>query len=92
MKLFNPNQFTPTQWETAEQKAKFANQFVSFTESDFSITKFPNWFYQRLSNCFGNIARTNQIGFYSTYFESVTGKINFIQNCLSYALRQSPTT
>jgi hypothetical protein len=76
---FNASQFIPTQFSTSEDKAKFANQFVDFVESDFKKTKFPKWFYQELSNCFGLIACHNQEGFYNTFFTSYNGILNFLE-------------
>ena len=47
---FDPSQFTPTKWETAKDKAAFANRFVRLVESDFAAKHFTEKFYQRLSN------------------------------------------
>lgn len=75
--------FTPTKWDTAEQKEKFVSQFKRFVESDFAQSKFPKWFYQRLSNCFGHIAHYNQGGFYATFFESTQDKVQFLEQSLN---------
>ena len=80
---FTPEQFTPTEWDTAAQKAKFANQFVKFVSGGFQIKHFPKWFYKRLSNTFGHIAHYNLAGFYSTFFDNTEGKLRFISMCLS---------
>ena len=45
--------FVPTQWDTAEQKAKFANALLTFVAQDFPRSKFHESFYRRLSNTFG---------------------------------------
>ena len=79
MKLFTAEQFTPTKFDTAEDKAKFANHFVRFVESDFKSTLFPKWFYTRLSMTFGHIAHYNQSGFYSEFFESTMDKVRFLE-------------
>ncbi len=79
MKLFTASQFTPTKFDTAEDKAKFANHFVRFVESDFRSTLFPKWFYTRLSMTFGHIAHYNQSGFYSEFFESTMDKVRFLE-------------
>ncbi|MDO8611113.1 MAG: hypothetical protein Q7R95_11360 [bacterium] len=89
-KLFLPSQFVPTQWNTAEDKAKLANHFIDFVESDFAQSKFPKWFYNRLSNCFGNIAHFNAGGFYSTFFENTRSKVEFISQCLNHGDYGSP--
>lgn len=77
-KVFQAEQFTATQWDSAEQKAKFANQFVDFCLSGFAPRKFPKWFYNRLSMCFMHIAHYNLWGFYNTFFTTYEGIGNFI--------------
>ena len=67
---FKAEQFVATQWDTAEDKAKFANHLVRFVESDYSRSLFYKWFYRRLSNCFGHIAHYNLDGFYHEWFTS----------------------
>lgn len=79
-KLFTPDRYTPTQFSSAADKAKFANQFVRFVESGFKETIFPKWFYTRLSMTFWNIAHYNQAGFYGTWFTTVSDQIRFLQN------------
>ena len=80
---FTAEQFTPTEWDTTEQKAKFANQFTKFVSNGFQLKHFPKWFYERLSNTFGHIAHYNLAGFYSTFFETTEGKIRFVSMCLT---------
>ena len=48
--------FVPTHWDSAEQKAKFANALLTFVAQDFPRSKFHETFYRRLSNTFGHIA------------------------------------
>ena len=76
--MFNASQFTATQHSTAEDKAKFANQFVKFVQSDFRSKEFPIWFYQRLSMTFGHIAHYDRGGFFHTFFDDQEGKLEFI--------------
>ena len=51
--------FVPTHWDSAEQKAKFANALLTFVAQDFPRSKFHESFYRRLSNTFGHIACYN---------------------------------
>ena len=88
--IFNSRRFTPTKWDSAEQKAKFANQFVKFVNSDFKKTFFPHWFYKRLSMCFGFIAHYNDSGFYATYFIHTGDKIQFLKRVITYACYSDP--
>jgi hypothetical protein len=55
---FDGPQFVPTQWDTAADKAAFGNTYLQFIESGWNRNLFTKKFYQRLSNCFGHIART----------------------------------
>ena len=78
-KPFTASQFTPTEWDSAEQKAKFANHFVRFVESEFSPNLFYDWFYKRLSMTFGHIAHYNRAGFYETWFSSTEARLRFLE-------------
>ena len=89
--MFTPSRvYTPTQFDTAADKLKFAKQFVRFVESDFKETIFPKWFYNRLSMTFGHIAHYNQSGFYATFFTSTAGKVNFLKQTVSGGQYGSP--
>lgn len=79
---FTASQFVATKWEPADAKAKFANQFVKFVESDFASSKFPKWFYTRLSMTFGHIAHYDQGGFFETFFTSPQDKKEFLSQTL----------
>jgi hypothetical protein len=78
--VFTADQFTPTKFDTAEQKAKFANHFVHFVESDFREMLFELWFYRKLSNCFQHIAHYNRDGFYETWFSTTEKRLDFLAN------------
>ena len=65
---FDPSQFTPTQWETAKNKAAFANRFARFVQSDFAAKHFTEKFYRRLSSTFSHIAHYNRGGFWGNLF------------------------
>ena len=88
--MFNASQFTATQHSTAEDKAKFANQFVKFVQSDFRSKEFPIWFYQRLSMTFGHIAYYDRGGFFHTFFDDQEGKLEFIDTTLGYPCYGDP--
>ncbi len=83
-------QFTPTQWDTAEDKLSFAKQFVRFVESDFAAQYFTDRFYRRLSNTFGNIAHYDRGGFWSKFFTSTADKIRFLEQTLAYPCYGDP--
>jgi hypothetical protein len=75
--VFTAEDFTATKFQTAQDKADFANQFVKFVESDYSKSEFPKWFYTRLSNTFGHIAHYNHDVFYAEFFGSLEGRCRF---------------
>ena len=81
---FTSDQFVPTQWNTAEDKSKFANHMIRFIEGDFKDTLFPKWFYQRLSNTFGHIAHYDISGFYYTWFSNIKTKVSFLENLIEH--------
>jgi hypothetical protein len=88
---FTADQFTPTEWSSAADKAKFANHFVRFVESDFKETLFPKWFYRQLSNTFGHIAHYDIYGFYATFFKTTRGKVDFLIQTEEWPCYGSPT-
>jgi hypothetical protein len=79
---FQSESFTATKWSTAEQKAKFANQLMTFIAADFPENKFTKALYNRLSQCFGMIAHYNREGFIDTFFTDLPGKLRFLK-CLT---------
>jgi hypothetical protein len=87
---FTAEMFTPTEWSTAADKAKFANHFVRFVQSGFKETMFPKWFYKQLSMTFGHIAHYNKNGFYSTWFATPDARVDFIKNCIAWGAYGDP--
>jgi len=81
---FIADRFTPTKWEGADKKAKFARQFIRFVQSDFAKCQFPKTFYVRLSLTFGHIAHFNQSGFFDTFFATTEGKVRFLRMTLAH--------
>ena len=53
---FTAAEFAPTQWDSAEDKAKFANALMKFIAHEFPRQSFTKPFYRRLSSTFGHIA------------------------------------
>ena len=88
--VFYVKQFTPTKWDSAEQKVKFAKNFVKFVVSDFNPKYFHKWFYQRLSCCFGHIAHYNQQGFWQTFFTNNHDKYEFIRQTVNHPCYGQP--
>ena len=70
--------FTPTQFRPAASKSWFVEHFTRFSSADFPQHQFTQRFYGQLMNCFGFIAHYNKFGFWTEYFTSNTGKIEFL--------------
>ena len=83
--------FVPTQWDTSEQKAKFANALMRFVADDFPRSKFHEGFYRRLSNTFGHIACCNCDGFYHRFFLTAEDKLAFLDQCVTWPCYGDPT-
>lgn len=70
--------FTATQWDTAEDKAKWARHFLLFCAEGFPPSRFTKSFYNRLSMCFGHIAWCDLHGFWGHFFTTTDGRIEFL--------------
>ena len=88
---FTAAEFTPTQWASAKDKAKFANALMKFIAHEFPRQSFTRSLYQRLSNTFGHIAHTNVDGFYGAFFERDFDKVVFLEQTLSWPHFGDPT-
>ena len=88
---FTTAEFTPTQWDSAEDKARFANALMKFIAHEFPRQSFTKSLYQRLSNTFGHIAHHNLDGFYAVFFERDADKVVFLQQTLSWPYFGDPT-
>jgi hypothetical protein len=82
--------FVPTQWDTSERKAKFANALLTFIAQDFPRSKFHEGFYRRLSNTFGHIANYNRDGFYQRFFLTAEDKCAFLEQCVTWPCYGDP--
>jgi hypothetical protein len=87
---FTPDKFTATKWQDAEEKAKFARQFIKFVQWDFSKKQFTKAFYQRLSMTFSHIAHYNLGGFYEEFFTTTEGKLRFLRQTLAHPCYGDP--
>ena len=81
---FTAAEFTPTQWNSAEDKAKFANALMKFIAAEFPRQSFTQPLYRRRSNTFGHIAHGNLAGFYGAFFERDFDKVAFLEQTLSW--------
>jgi hypothetical protein len=88
---FTAGEFTPTQWASAEDKAKFANALMKFIANEIPRRSFTQPFYRRLSNTFGHIAHGSLDGFYGAFFERDLDKVVFLEQTLSWPHFGDPT-
>ena len=89
-KIFTAEQFTPTEYKTAKDKAKFANHFADFVLKGCPESKFPKWFYEQLRMCFGHIAEYNKEGFYEVWFSTLEKRVRFVNHCLVFPCYGQP--
>ena len=82
--IFAASEFTPTAFDTSEDKAWFANYFVYFAEADFRESLFAERFYNRLSLRFFHIAHYNRNGFFGVWFSSTPRKAEFLRRSLNH--------
>lgn len=87
---FSPSQFVPTNWSTAEDKARFGNALLHFVDSGFARNFFTDRLYGRLSNCFGHIAHCNSTGFYEEWFLSLSAQVRFLEHTLRFPCYGDP--
>jgi len=77
---FQLEDFTPTQWTTAEEKAKIANKLTRFILGGFQQASFARAMYHRLSNMFGHIAHYNLNGFYEVWFSDIKSCRDWVEH------------
>jgi hypothetical protein len=87
---FLPDEFVPTEFSTAGDKAHFGNTFLHFIESDWKQSLFTKSFYNRLSMCFFHIAHYNQSGFYETWLTSEADRLRFLRHTLEFPCYGDP--
>ena len=80
---FCSEDFTPTKWAAAEEKARMANKLTRFILGGFQQGSFTKRMYQRLSNMFGHIAHYDINGFYSTWFADVKSCHEWVEHVSS---------
>jgi len=93
-RLCNPkleaSAFTPTKFDTSDDKAWFGNALLSFLAKDCPLTAFSNRLYSRLSNTFGHIAHYNKHQFYQEFFLDDASKIEFLRQTLQWPFFGDP--
>lgn len=75
---FTTEGLVDTEWNTAEDKAKWLNKLADFVRAGFSESKWTKALYYRLSMSFGHIAHYDMNGFYSTWFSTEQDRYNWL--------------
>jgi hypothetical protein len=75
---FEPSQFTPTKFDTAQDKADFANRLVRLIAGGFKPTLFSHKLYHDLALSFGFIAHYDRDGFYASQLSTLPRRISFL--------------
>ncbi len=76
--------FKPTKFTPAETKSWFASHFLRFASSDFPKHHFTQRFYGPIMNTFGMIAHYDSAGFWTEYFTTTAGKVEFIDQVIHH--------
>jgi hypothetical protein len=88
--LFIDADFIGTKFDTAAEKAWFANMLCRFIEADFRQTLWTKRLYSRLSMTFGHIAHFNMAGFWNEFFDDLRGKVAFLEQTLAHPCHGQP--
>ncbi len=86
-----PEDFLPTKFSTADDKAAFGNALLHFLEMNCRRELFTNSLYDRLSSCYGHIAHCDRETFYETWFDTDQDRLRFIQHTLRGRCWPNPT-
>ena len=79
---FQPSDFTVTQWNTADDKAKMTNKLTKFILNGFQQAAFTKELYKRLSTMFGHIAEYNIQGFYGVWFKDNAACLKWAEHAM----------
>lgn len=88
---FTEAEFAATEWDTAADKADFANKLCAFIAADFKESLFTKRLYNRLYLTFGHIACYDREGFFGTFFCDLPGKIEFLEQTLQWRCFGAPS-
>ena len=77
---FSANQFTSTQWATAQQKAQWATDMAAWVMRSFPQMGFTTGLYERLRNTFGHSAHFHRAGFYDVWFADIHRQLRWLEH------------
>ena len=76
---FTAQDFTATNFATAEDKAKWANKFTKFILGGLQRNSFKKEIYKQLNHMFGHCAEYHPDGFYCTWFEDTYKCLHWVE-------------
>ena len=76
---FTEKDFTTTEFATAQDKAKWANQFTKFILGGLQRSSFKKEIYSQLQHMFGHCAEYDINGFYFTWFEDTYKCLHWVE-------------
>ncbi len=83
--------YTPTEWATAEDKAKWEEKFKNFIMKGCKDTMFNKPIYSRLSLMFQHIAHFNKVGFYAEWFSTPARRLAWLERIANLEIYGHPT-
>jgi hypothetical protein len=88
---FTADKFTPTTWQPAKKKARFAKTFIRFVQADFPSRQLTKAFYHRLALTFGYSAHFDRFDFYGDFFTTTEGTVDFLRQTLQWPCDGDPS-
>jgi hypothetical protein len=76
--LFMEDDFSATKWDTAADKAWFANPLCRFIAADFAQIPWTKRLHRRLSLCFRPIAHYSDTAFWDVFFSDTLKQPDFL--------------
>ena len=80
---FKAEDFTTSNFGTAEDKATWANKFTKFILGGFQKGSFNKKIYRRLHMMFGHCAEYDIHGFYATWFSTTQTRLHWVEHVTS---------
>lgn len=75
---FSAADFSPTKYDSAEDKAKIVNDTIRFLRANTPLARFTKQLYSAYSLHFGHIAHYNREGFHDEWFSSAARRLRFV--------------
>lgn len=88
---FTASQFTATQFDSAENKAKWANAMATWIEAGFPAQRWTHNLYHHLyQHMYGHIAHYDSAGFFAVWFSDRGRQLQWLQHATQGAIYGDP--